>query len=402
MLFCSYVNGIKGYILWFDVVNVVSKSNSKDTFGADTRVVADADAHITETFDEIATYIDEDEFGDVKKLCKGATLPLNDIMHLKRATPSQPFNDEGRSGSDVLTNEMSVETKLENMDEFGIDCGIVTPTLSILLPTVNRPRYAVALAEAYNRYIIDRFAIGDDRLKVTLTVAPHEPERAAAEIERYADHEDVVGIQMAGTGLVPPPGARKYDPIYRAAEENDLPVLFHTGLNTSDGFPVISRTANFYVEEHTVNHPFSHMWNLTTMVFRGVPERFPDLDIVFQEAGIGYIPYFKWRLDDHYLDRGDELPHLNKLPSEYIEENWYFTTQPIGQTRKPNSTGAQDHIANVIEMVGAENLMFATDLPHPDFDVPNELLDRIRSHLDDDQIDAIMGGNAIEVFGFDV
>lgn len=184
---------------------------------------------------------------------------------------------------------MSVEKKLENMDEFGIDCGIITPTLSILLPTVNRPRYAVALAEAYNRYIFDRFAVGNDRLKVTLTVAPHKPERAAAEIEKHADKEDVVGIQMSATGLVPPPGARKYDPIYRAAEDNNLPLLFHSGLNTADGFPVISRTANYYVEEHAVNHPFSHMWNLTTMIFRGVPERFPDLDIVFQEAGIGVM-----------------------------------------------------------------------------------------------------------------
>lgn len=375
---------------------------SKTNDATQTTVVADADAHITETFSEIAKYIDEDEFGDVKRICETAELPLNDILHLKRATPSQPFNDEGRSGSDVLTNEMSVEKKIENMDEFGIDCGIITPTLSILLPTVNRPRYAVALAEAYNRYIFDRFAVGNDRLKVTVTVAPHEPERAAVEIEKHADKEDVVGVQMSATGLVPPPGARKYDPIYRAAEENDLPVLFHSGLNTADGFPVISRTANYYVEEHAVNHPFSHMWNLTTMIFRGVPERFPDLDIVFQEAGIGYIPYFKWRLDDHYLDRGDELPHLNKLPSDYIEDNWYFTTQPIGQTRKPTGSGAQDHLANIIEMVGAENLMFATDLPHPDFDVPSELEDRVQSKLDQDQIDAVMGQNAIDVFGFEV
>jgi predicted TIM-barrel fold metal-dependent hydrolase len=115
---------------------------------------------------------------------------------------------------------MSAEKKLENMDEFGIDCGIITPTLSILLPNVNRPRYAVALAEAYNRYIFDRFAVGNDRLKITLTVAPHKPERAAAKIEKHADKEDVVGIQMSATGLVPPPGARKYDPMYRAAEEN--------------------------------------------------------------------------------------------------------------------------------------------------------------------------------------
>lgn len=364
-------------------------------------VVADADAHITETFDEIVTYIDDDKFGDVKEICEAATLPLNDIMSLSRATPSQPLNTKWRSGSEVLTEEMDIETKLEHMDTFGIDYGIVTPSLSILLPSVNRPRYAVALAEAYNRYVLERFASNNDRLKVVLTVAPQKPAHAAEQINRHADHNDVAGVHLPGTGLVPPPGDERYDPIYRAAEANGLPVLFHSGLNTRESFPVIARTANTYVEEHAVTHPFSHMWNLATMVFRGVPEKFPDLDIVFQEAGLGYIPYFKWRLDDHYLERGHELPYLEKLPSEYIDDNWYFTTQPIGQTTKPKDSRNQNHLARMIELVGPENLMFATDLPHPDFDVPAELLDRVRGDLPPDQLDAIMGGNAVDVFGFD-
>lgn len=361
-------------------------------------VVADADAHITETFEEVVEYIDDD-YSDVKEVCRAASLPLNDIMSVVRATPSQPFS-ERRTGAEILTEQMDAEEKLESMDEVGVDCGIVTPTLSLMLPSVNRPRYAVALANAYNEYILDNYAIDNDRLRVVMTVAPQRPEAAAEEIDRYADHDQVVGVQLAATGLVPPPGHRRYDPIYRAAQDNDLPVLFHSGGNTPKSFPVVAQTANTYVEEHSVNHPFSHMWNLSTMLYRGVPERFPDLEFVYQEAGIGYIPYFTWRLDDHYLERGYEVPHLQKLPSEYIQDQFYFTTQPVGLTEKPGHP-ANQHLAQVVEMVGAENLMFSTDLPHPDFDTPNELYDRIDGYLDPDDVRAVMGENAVDVFGFD-
>lgn len=381
-------------------------NTSESTAGAghgsdlDTMTVADADAHITETFDEIVSYIDDEAFPDVKRVCEAASLPLNDIMSLARSTPSQPFNEE-TTGSDILTTEMDVSDKLAKMDEIGVDCGIITPTLSLLLPSVNRPRYAVALANAYNRYIFDTFAVDTNRLKVTLTVATHRPQRAAEEIEQYGDNDHVAGIQLPATGLVPPPGDRYYDPIYEAAENKGLPILFHSGGNTSHLLPVIARTANTYVEEHTVNHPFSHMWNLSTMLFRGVPERFPDLEFVFQEAGIGYIPYMMWRLDDHYLERAYEVPYLDKLPSDYIRDQFYFSTQPVGLTENPGERRTASYIANVVEMIGADQLLFATDLPHPDFDTPEELYDRIRGRLGADEVRAVMGGNAVDVFGFE-
>ncbi|MEF8822280.1 MAG: amidohydrolase family protein, partial [Halovenus sp.] len=148
-----------------------------------------------------------------------------------------------------------------------------------------------------------------------------------------------------------------------------------------------------YAEDHAMVHPFTAMWNLTTMLFRGVPERFPDLKFVFQEAGIGWIPYTLWRLDDHYLELSDEIPALDRLPSEYVHEQFYFTTQPLGHTaRNP------EHLAMAIEMAGPDNLMYSSDLPHPDFDPPEELFDRINGHFDRETVAGIMGETACEVY----
>jgi predicted TIM-barrel fold metal-dependent hydrolase len=103
-----------------------------------------------------------------------------------------------------------------------------------------------------------------------------------------------------------------------------------------------------------------------------------------------------WRLDDHYLQFGDEIPYLNKLPSEYIRDQFYFTTQPLGHTAR---NGA--HLAQALEMVGPDSVMYSADLPHTDFDPPEELLNRIRSHFDAETVRGIMGETAADLFGFD-
>jgi hypothetical protein len=136
------------------------------------------------------------------------------------------------------------------------------------------------------------------------------------------------------------------------------------------------------------------MWNLTTLPFRGVPERYPDLTLVFQEAGIAWIPYLLWRLNDHYLQFGEELPYLDRLPSEYVREQCYFTTQPLGHTARDGS-----HLARVIDAIGPESILYSADLPHTDFDPPSELFDRIRGEFDDDTVAAMMGTTAADLYG---
>jgi len=355
--------------------------------------VVDTDAHVTESVDDMLAYMDDAHEG-VRRIIDDAANPGHDVYSV--AHPMPPFIHSEAFGdvySDTPTG--TVESKRQEMDEFDLDYSILNPTLNLGLATVNNDHAAVALANAYNSWILDRFVDGgDDRIRTPVVVAPQKPSKAAEEIDDRASEDGVVGVQIPSTGLVPPPGHEWYDPIYRAAQDNDLPVLFHSGSGaTADIFPVMRKWAETYAEDHAVVHPFTAMWNLTTMLFRGVPERFPDLEFVFQEAGVGWIPYTCWRLDDHYLELADEIPHLTQLPSEYVNERFSFSTQPLGHTpRNP------EHLAQAIEMAGPGNVMYSSDLPHPDFDPPEELFDRINGHLDPADVEAIMGGTATEVF----
>ncbi len=84
------------------------------------------------------------------------------------------------------------------------------------------------------------------------------------------------------------------------------------------------------------------------------------------EGGWAWLPALMWRLDKVYKRLHDEVPHLKRLPSEYIHEHIWTTTQPMEEPHNP------EHLLQVIEHLGSDDmLMFSTDYPHWDFDDPN-------------------------------
>jgi hypothetical protein len=62
------------------------------------------------------------------------------------------------------------------------------------------------------------------------------------------------------------------------------------------------------------------------------------------------------------------VPHVKRPPSEYIRDHIYWTTQPMEDPER------RDHLFDVIDWVGWDKLLFATDYPHWDFDDPSRVL----------------------------
>lgn len=61
------------------------------------------------------------------------------------------------------------------------------------------------------------------------------------------------------------------------------------------------------------------------MIFAGIFDRFPDLDVVFAEVDFGWVPYAKEQIDNnsHRLDPVSRFG-LAANPSEYIERHFHF------------------------------------------------------------------------------
>lgn len=186
-------------------------------------VIVDADSHVTEGFDDLLAYLD-DKYAGIRKIMAASDRPLGNVFSVAFPTPGfLAFED-----TDPFGGMDSPEKKLEQLDEFNIDFSVIDPTLSSELNNVNNSRFAVALANAYNAYILDTFADYDERLKVTITVTAQKPHLAAEEIDDRASEKDVVGVHVPPSGLAPPLGNERYYPIYEACQDHDPPVIMHT------------------------------------------------------------------------------------------------------------------------------------------------------------------------------
>ncbi len=163
-----------------------------------------------------------------------------------------------------------------------------------------------------------------------------------------------------------PLGHRRYWPIYEAAVAAGLPVGVHAfGYG---GWPITSGGWGSYYLEEMVGHAQAQQALLVSMIFEGVFERFPTLKVVLIEAGLAWAAALGWRMDRQWAKLRKETPHLKSAPSEYIRRNVWFTTQPIEEPEP------REHLAETIEWIGWDRVLFATDYPHWDFDDPAQAL----------------------------
>ena len=99
-----------------------------------------------------------------------------------------------------------------------------------------------------------------------------------------------------------------------------------------------------------------------------------------------------WRLDRSWARLGAEVPALKRLPSEYIRENFWISTQPM---EEPNQ---RQHFHQLLEQLDMnDRLLFATDYPHWDFDAPDRA---IPVKLDKTLERNIMAENARQLYRF--
>jgi predicted TIM-barrel fold metal-dependent hydrolase len=351
--------------------------------------IVDCDFHLTERQEDFLPYLPE-PWNKVFSRSRG-----DDYGFLSSLYPSGGLVNPITTGKVQSESVRSTEEARDGMDLIQSDRVVLTPTLNLYLGCVRNEELAAALAHAYNEWILDEILDPDEGIYGAAVVAPQMPAMAAEEIDERADEEAISAVFFPGGGITPLAGASKYYPIYEAAEDNDLPVMMHNASgNMMMAFPKAFQHLTRFLSAHVVAHPMIHMCNMADMLTRGVPVRYPDLDFVIQEAGIGYIPYFMRRIDHEYHSKKEDAPMLEKEPSEYIRDNFYITSQPI------EGTGDAEYVDQVVRLMGGEeNLMFSSDYPHLDFDYTDELMNLLSS-FDDEEINNVYGQTALEVFDF--
>lgn len=357
----------------------------------DLAVVVDSDFHLTERQSDLLPYL-PDPFGEMLRR-KGSG---DDYGYLSTLFPTPGFLTPVTTGKIQSESVRTAAEVDEGMAMLGVDRVVLTPTQNLYLACVQHDELATALATAYNEFLLADVLDSDAGRYGAVLVAPQRPADAAEEIDRRADEPGIVAAFLPSGGVHPPLGDERYDPIYRACEANGLPLMMHNAAGTMMAtFPFQFQGFTRYLSTHVPAHAMQHMTNLASMITHGVPARYPDLTFVVQEAGLGWIPYFVRRFDHEYSSKREDAPLLEKPPSEYVREQFRFTSQPVEGTDDPRYV---QQIARLFD--AGDTLMFSSDYPHLDFDHSDELLRMLRPEFDADELRGIYGETALEVYDF--
>ena len=344
-------------------------ANVTDTAGSEPLselLIIDTDVHVHESPGELAPYCDMPwrvALENIKDVQEGYI----DIPGFSPGVTAGGYQAQFPTTHEAARKVWTPDQMRSELDEIHVDIGILFPDHLLKLPVLTQIDYASALARAYNAWLVDQWTSTERRLLGCIIACPHDPHDAAREIQKYAEHPEVVGVYLPCAGLDPLWGHRMYDPIWETAEAADLPVLLHSVTVTHPVFPFNNHGFDNELARHTCSHTFSIMANMVDMVTTGVPVRYPKLRIAVTEAGIGFMPFIMHRLDKEYLERRRDCPFLEERPSHYLKQ-WYVATQPI---EEPEDMA---DVAKMIELFDGEyRVMFASDWPHHDFDHPMKL-----------------------------
>ena len=130
---------------------------------------------------------------------------------------------------------------------------------------------------------------------------------------------------------------------------------------------------------------------LMEIIYSGVLETYPSLQVVIAESGIGWIPYILDRMNLEWEEQYKDLT-LTMKPTEY----WH---------RQCRATYQSDEIGiRLLDILGEDNVMWGSDFPHPDGVWPDSqsFIEKELGHLTDETRHRIVCGNAAKLYGFEL
>jgi uncharacterized protein len=356
--------------------------------------IVDVDSHHyeTESMADIQDYIDDPVLKHLAKASSGLKAVRSGFLN----SPSVGNQDQaGRVTRYPLrqfetTGEQERHSALSRrwMDAMGIDMAMLFPTHMLTLSSHPVLEVQTKFARAYNRWLLETVMPKEPRLRTLLYLPLYDPEECYKMVQEFGDKPGVSGFLVTATHqtAVHDNALMK---TYAALEERGLPIAFHGGFNWLDQ---AFKTNNRFISVHALGFVWYNVVHMTNWIVNGLPERFPNLKVIWMESGLAWVPFLMQRLDSEYMMRSNECPALKARPSDYMRK-MYYSTQPM----EIQDMGA---LQTTFRMINAETqLMYSSDYPHWDFDLPSTIYDL--PFLNEQAKKNILGETAAKVFNLE-
>ena len=330
----------------------------------------DADGHILEPEAEIAEFLEEPYASHSRN--RGGFLPGFDQFH----GPMTAVN-----GTLPGTFQPApAERWLQFLDKTGTDGTVIFPTRGLFFGRITFPEWATVYARAYNNWLSEKYLKVSPRLQGVALLPMQDVPSAVEELRRAVTELGLIGGMIPSNGLLRHIGSREYWPIYRTAEELGCVLAVHGGNYEHLGFDTM---ANFPTSR-ALGMPIPLMNGLAGMIAEGTLDEFPSVHIGFMEGGTAWIPLL---LDRLHREVGYGGLKLARDPEDYLRDGRIFVT----------CEGNERALSYVIDRVGPEPFMFASDFPHEiSMDNAMEEIDEIleRADLREEHKMMLLGENA--------
>jgi predicted TIM-barrel fold metal-dependent hydrolase len=343
---------------------------------AEGRTFYDADSHLMETPEWLASHAEPDMRARIPGFSLGGTGPAAFVEKMIARGRSRAGNpsERGAHEAELMTRKswdaygaFDRDDRRRALDALGFDAQLVFSTFAP--GQAERARdvdVSYAATRALTRGMLE-FCAGDRRLLPVTFVPVTVPERAIEET-RFALDAGVKGITLSPI----PPASHSIThpslhPLYALCEERGVPIFFHVENEAprkiAKGFGENGWTGQ--TDFHGGGENFTGLlymavshWAevaLAALIFDQVLEKFPRLMVGVIELGAVWVPAWLERLEivkDTFGRTESRIRELPLRPTDYVRRQIRVTPYPT------------EDVGRLIERCGPDLFMFSSDFPH--------------------------------------
>lgn len=246
------------------------------------------------------------------------------------------------------------------LERTGIDYMVIYPTVGLYVTAVPQLKAdtAAAYRRAYNNWLHDFCTEAGGRVVGAASIDLRDPDEAIREVRRCVKD---FGFKAVHINPTPVGEYRMYDAVYdrlwSTLEDLDVPLAIHVGAGNAADEMLYYYLPRLRSIQGTMAFTMGNMIASAALIMGGVLERHPKLRVVHLESGAGWVAFWIDRMDAGVQGgfRDLENPGLKLHPIDYFQRQCYIAAD-------------QDDpgIKQVIEVMGDDNIVTATDFGHPE------------------------------------
>jgi uncharacterized protein len=264
-----------------------------------------------------------------------------------------------------------VEARLRHMDELGVEIQVLYPTL-FLQPLTNKPEIELALCRSYNRWLAGIWGRGEGRLRWAAVLPLMSMEETLVEAQFAEDH-GACGLFTRGLEDDKLLGDPYFYPLYEEASRLNLPVCVHASTGNFDWVQLFRNESGFAKFKIPVLSAFH------TIVYDGIPDKFPTLRFGFIEVRAQWIPYVITDLAERF-----ERKHGKTLSKNMMREKRLYV-----------ACQTDDDLPYILKYSGEDNIVIGTDYGHVDSSSEIDAIQtlRLQGDIKTEDMDKILWDN---------